>query len=503
LLSDAERAMLAQLSVFEGGFELQAAEAVVQPPGGGAWLPDVVQSLVEKSLLRRQDGDRFDMLRTVHDYAAERLEDSGVGADAEQRHWLYFASIDELKAAEHRAVEVENLVLACRRASAKDPVSAARLLVNAWAALRLTGPFRVGIDLARLVEESLPEQDLLHAYVNRVRGAALLLLGDAEEARANYAKAIAAAAESGDGDMLAQTQCLLAELELAQGNGAAAEHLLAVVKASPAAHSNAVVRYMCLSAAGKLQMRQSSWTEARANFEEALELARRLGNRRWQGGIEGNLGVIARAEGRHELARRHWQDGLQCAADVGDRQWAGNMRSNLGLLLHELGEHEAARVELSAALEIASSVGHRLLEATVHCNLGLVADAVGDSAAACLHQQQAAEAAAAAGSSLLEGQARGYLGVALALSGRHAAAAHEIDCARRLITPRAEAASSALVLFQAALVAAADGKADLASRDLERAGRLLAETDERVDPEIAAMQERALRAVQAVKVTFA
>jgi hypothetical protein len=91
----------------------------------------------------------------------------------------------------------------------------------------------------------------------------------------------------------------------------------------------------------------------------------------------------------------------------------------------------------------------------------------------------------------------------LALSGRHAAAAHEIDCARRLITPRAEAASSALVLFQAALVAAADGKAELASRDLERAGRLLAETDEQVDPEIAAMQERALRAVQAVKVTFA
>ena len=75
LLSPAEQSTLAQLSVFEGGFTLEAAEAVValddlaQVP----WVADVLQSLVEKSLVRRSTEHRFLMLRSVQDYAAAQL----------------------------------------------------------------------------------------------------------------------------------------------------------------------------------------------------------------------------------------------------------------------------------------------------------------------------------------------------------------------------------------------------------------------------------------------
>ena len=62
--------LFARLSVFAGGCTLDAAEEVC-----GADL-DTLQSLVEKSLLRFSD-ERYWMLETIREYAAERLEASG------------------------------------------------------------------------------------------------------------------------------------------------------------------------------------------------------------------------------------------------------------------------------------------------------------------------------------------------------------------------------------------------------------------------------------------
>src|SRR6202030_3761908 len=79
LLAPAERVALAQCSVFEGGFTLEAAEEVLDfssiddPP----WLPDVVQALVDKSLVRPCRNERFDLLVSVQAYAMEHLQTEG------------------------------------------------------------------------------------------------------------------------------------------------------------------------------------------------------------------------------------------------------------------------------------------------------------------------------------------------------------------------------------------------------------------------------------------
>ena len=74
LLVPAERRLFARLAVFRGGCTLESAEQVA-----GAEL-DVLQSLVEKSLLRVSD-ERFWMFETIREYALERLDES---AEAEQ-----------------------------------------------------------------------------------------------------------------------------------------------------------------------------------------------------------------------------------------------------------------------------------------------------------------------------------------------------------------------------------------------------------------------------------
>ena len=97
LLDQEEQRLFARLSVFAGGCTYEAAEKV-----GGA-TPDALQSLLDKSLLRRRDteaGPRFWMLETIREYAEEQLG-SRDGADGTQEsHAEYFAALAERTDAE-------------------------------------------------------------------------------------------------------------------------------------------------------------------------------------------------------------------------------------------------------------------------------------------------------------------------------------------------------------------------------------------------------------------
>ena len=110
---------------------------------------------------------------------------------------MYFAALDENDAAVDRGIEAENLILACRRAAGSDSASAVALLRNAWAVLKLTGPFIAIVELGEAVASSLSEDDCRRAIVDRIVGAALYLLGDKSGARGRYESAIRGSAGCG------------------------------------------------------------------------------------------------------------------------------------------------------------------------------------------------------------------------------------------------------------------------------------------------------------------
>jgi predicted ATPase len=89
LLSTAEQRLFASLAVFAGGCTLDAAETICDAD------LDTLQSLVDKSLVRVRDGQRFWMLETIREYAAERLEQSAVRDEHGRRHAEYFLALAE------------------------------------------------------------------------------------------------------------------------------------------------------------------------------------------------------------------------------------------------------------------------------------------------------------------------------------------------------------------------------------------------------------------------
>src|SRR5262249_58112381 len=88
LLTGAERAGLAALSTFAGGFGLAAAEAVAAGPDvPAAEVAGLLGALVDKSLVQFGDAGagpgRYRLLDTVRQYAAGRLDAQGpAGAEA-------------------------------------------------------------------------------------------------------------------------------------------------------------------------------------------------------------------------------------------------------------------------------------------------------------------------------------------------------------------------------------------------------------------------------------
>jgi predicted ATPase/class 3 adenylate cyclase len=100
LLEEGEKTLFGRLSVFAGGRTLEAIEAICDAEGD---LPidvlDGVSSLVDKSLLRQEEGvggdSRFVMLETVHEFAREKLQESGEAEEIQRAHAEYFLALAE------------------------------------------------------------------------------------------------------------------------------------------------------------------------------------------------------------------------------------------------------------------------------------------------------------------------------------------------------------------------------------------------------------------------
>jgi predicted ATPase len=97
LLSAEEQKLFAYLSVFSGGFTLDAAEAMFSPTSTGKSISNLVALLLDKSLLQRapEPEARYTMLVTIQEFARGRLLEMGEAVETRHRHLNYFCELAE------------------------------------------------------------------------------------------------------------------------------------------------------------------------------------------------------------------------------------------------------------------------------------------------------------------------------------------------------------------------------------------------------------------------
>jgi predicted ATPase/class 3 adenylate cyclase len=378
LMSEPERHTLAQLAVFEGGFDWPAAEAVVDVSGlpDAPWLVDLLQGLGDKSLLRRLPGTRFGLLRTVQAFALTHLPAAELAA-TRARHCRYYAALGERAASARGGVELDNLVQACRHAvAAGDAASAAACLCLVWSALRLTGPLRAAADLAQELRAGLVLPPREAAAVGWVEGGALVGSGRAAEGRAVLMAALAAHPAPAEDLVGGRLHAALGDLLSASDPAAAATHLQTALQTGQRLQ-HAGLQCQALNELAALALHGGEHGAAQAHFTRALRIATEAGDRRWQGGLLGNLGALNYTMKHLAEAREAYEQALQLARDAGDRRWEANHRCNLGLVY--LGQQETALAEqaLRESLTLLRDIGHARVVPPALCNLGHVLAAAG------------------------------------------------------------------------------------------------------------------------------
>jgi len=456
LLSSAEKAALAQLSVFDGGFTLDAVEAVLDLSlhPDAPWPMDVLQSLVQKSLVRPQGDDRFDLLVTVQEYAAEHLRTearyagSGPAARlaAEERHGRHFTSLDEQAATANDCVERDNLIAACHRAAARgDGDMATRALELAWAALKLRGPFEVAVDLASHVETAQSLNASAAAQVHMIAGEALQLCGTIADARARLEASLASARAIGD----RTCECrALVQLGLLAPREGRPEDMRGHLEAALAIADSLGDRMLQASAGnglGQLNAMVGRPAEARSHYERALRLAREAGDRRIEGAVLANFAILCGSVGPADEARSNSEAALVIARETGARRVEANMLCHIGLLQFLDGSLGEAEESLRSALALARDVGHAGLEVVVLCNLGMVHERMDDLDGARRDLERALAVARELGHKRPEGQVLGYLGLIHARKGAFEEARACIDTADALLQESSDLESLGIV----------------------------------------------------------
>jgi len=326
LLSEAERSLFRRLSVFAGGFEVDAAEVV--GTGNGVGAGDVLYllaELVDKSLIAFEPRvNRYRMLEPVRQYALERLVEADEATDARDAHLRFHVDWARSAGAEIRThrqaklmaridAERDNFAIAFAHARDKADGGPAGLAMGfpIITALSMEGH----LDLSRRVgREALAHPGAQEDSVARCRALYSTAwnefwAGRYEEAHAMSNESVLMARRCGDDRVLAEALYRLGHASLCLGRGA----------------------------------------EARQCFLEQLDRATAVGDRNVAADAHGSIGEIDSLEGHLESAQGHYLEALKL--DPGDPDNEVTMLFNLSRNEASLGREDAALRYLRKGLE--------------------------------------------------------------------------------------------------------------------------------------------------------
>jgi predicted ATPase/transcriptional regulator with XRE-family HTH domain len=376
LLSSEEQALLRRLSVFVGGWTVEAAEAVARSQEGLDVLLGL-GSLLERSLVQRGDSaddePRFGLLETIREYGLEQLAGSGEEAQTRERHaaWV-LAFVEEadpqlLRADQQtwwRRLEAEQPNIRAALAwfeRTGDAERAQRLAGALWTFVWLRGYLREGqawLQRALAIPGETPGAVRAWVMVGIAGSAWMRGDNDAAWTLTKQALAFSRAADFPLGEAVSLFQ--LAETTWMQGDLQQALTLgqEAIARLREVGHPGWLAVF--LVDLGSIALLTGDDERGAAWSAEGLDLNWALGNRWIIANHLCDLGLVAQRRGDLVAAARHYAESARLLREVGDTWYIAHPLAGLAAVAVAHGRAETAARLLggAAALREASGTKH-------------------------------------------------------------------------------------------------------------------------------------------------
>ncbi|SEB64274.1 protein kinase domain-containing protein [Rhodococcus koreensis] len=338
LCTPQEQLVWARLSVFAGSFELDAAEQICGIDLAPDELLDALASLVDKSILIREEHGtvvRFRLLDTLREYAAEKAEQHSDRSELLRRHrdWYLQLALDaetewisprQLEWIARLQREQPNLREALDFCLVDDPIKGLRMsaaLFLFWNSRGLLGEGRRWLD-------QLLSRDSGHPTIERIR---------------------ALCADS-----------VLAEIQHDLETGAAR---VAEARTLANQSANPVANALIVHAEGLLALFSGALTDACLRLEKALELFSRLGDHALQIGILDELGLAYEQLGRWDKAIACHSQLLVTTEALGDSVYRSYALRAMAVAVWKQGDRARSLRLLEQALQLTRQVDDPLTAA--------------------------------------------------------------------------------------------------------------------------------------------
>ena len=380
LLSLPERILFRRLSVFAGGWTLEAAEAVCG--GMGVEAPDVLElqiRLVNKSLIlteenTSEDGTvRYRMLEPIRQYAWQQLEASGELTSSRSRHLAFFMSFAEEAGAKQDGPErlawfkrldrdYDNLRAAMGWSLQSADVETGLRLGGAlcwfWFARGYCGEWRQS--LAELLERpEAAERTWPRAKALGTAGHLAAAQNDFATARALLEESVAIWREHEDKPALGMALGILG-FALRGHDFAAAQTALEESLAIGRASGAQFVTAWSLRILGNILMIQEDHTAARKLLEESIPVCRALGDP-WALSMSLSiLGAVLYFQGHYAEASSISQESLAICQEFGDKLNSANQLVMLADEARAQGNFTEAQAFLKECLILRREVGEKV-----------------------------------------------------------------------------------------------------------------------------------------------
>jgi predicted ATPase len=373
LLGEPERGLFRRLSIFAGGFSLEAAEAVGDTEDGAGEALDRLGTLVEQSLVTVETSPdasgkaRYGMLEPVRQYAAEKLEQSGEAEEVRLEHAGFFLALAERAAPELWGTdqagwldtlerENGNLRAAMNWAlEAREAQTAGRLSWALWLFWWARGHHREG----RRWSEAVLASELSPVWRARVLPVAATMSyagNDHDAAEERWREGLSVSLQEGDALAEGYARTGLGLVRMARGDHEAAAARFGEALPLLGRYEDSLVSLLHVWL-GTTSLLRGDAAEAEREIGEGLRLARTRADTLCTYVALYNLAQLALIRGDLALAAQRLKEGIGLSGQTKDRANLAHFLEVLAAVTSSRGEAERSTVLLGAAGGLLQQVG--------------------------------------------------------------------------------------------------------------------------------------------------